>query len=120
MFGKILYNPLAALVITLVLGLTSWSLYRQIQKMQQVTGVVGSLEAEIADLSSETALLQEKLEYVDSDFAKEKIARDELLMQQPGEIIVQLPPLPSPSPVVTSPTPASIPGQWWQLLTSQR
>lgn len=37
-----------------------------------------------------------------TDFAKEKIIRDELHMQKPGETILQLPSSPSPSPFITN------------------
>ena len=45
---------------------------------------------------------------------KEKIIRDQLLQQKPGETIVQLPALPSSVPTPSTPTPTVRPLQLWR------
>ncbi|MEO8581894.1 MAG: hypothetical protein ABI425_04975 [Patescibacteria group bacterium] len=85
----------------------SWKLSHQPDHTQEETQVLEKLKA-TADK------LQQNLEKDQHPFEQEKIVRDQLNMQKEGEIIIQLPALPTPSPHTTpipSPTP-QIYHQW--------
>lgn len=59
------------------------------------------LDQEIEQIASDVFYLQTRLDEATSAAGQEKIVRNELLMAKDGEIVVQLPPLPTPSPSIT-------------------
>lgn len=104
-----LTHPLVIALLTLAGLIFSYSLTTNLHRTRSSTEHLSVLEQEVEEMASETLELEERAAKAQSQEAQEKIIRDELLMQKPGEVIVQLPeinrsdlPLPSPSP---SPTP---------------
>lgn len=111
-----LYHPLVVLILTLVgLGF-SYSLYSNIKKTRSSTEHVSVLEQETLQIASEVSLLQEKLNSAQSPANQEKIIRDQLLMQKPGETVVQLPPLTASAATTTAPRPSPKPAEAWNQL----
>jgi len=114
---KLLFHPLTALVITGLTIIFLISLYHNTQDIRRSTESLSILDQENQQLASEVTKLEKKLSQAQTDFAQEKITRDELLMQKPGEYVVQLPPLPTPSLAPQTPTQLSTPwAEWRQLL----
>jgi cell division protein FtsB len=112
-----LSHPLVIAAITFAGLIFSYSLTANLHKTRTSTEHLGVLEQEITEKASQVSELEQQAERAKSAEAQEKIIRDELLMQKPGETLVQLPeinrsdlPLPSPSP---SPTPWE---EWRELL----
>lgn len=76
------------------------------------------LVQEVAEMQSERDALQSTLSRPQSDFEKESISRNELYLQNEGEMILQYP-IPSPiathSPQVTTQSKPII-LQWWEIV----
>ncbi len=115
--NKILANRfflVGFVVLTIVFSL---SLRKTRLKSEYSAQVLKQKEAGVAKLKKEVESLKKKNQSLNDEYIQEKIIRDELLMQKPGEIVFQLPPeltQPSPSPTPT-PTPANI-NRWRSLL----
>lgn len=88
---KLLTHPLVAVGLTILAGLFVLSLRKTAQKSEVASQNVSVLEQKIGDLSRELEEEQKALEYSSSDFAREKILRNDLLLQKPGEYILQIP-----------------------------
>ncbi|PIR58848.1 MAG: hypothetical protein COU69_03560 [Candidatus Pacebacteria bacterium CG10_big_fil_rev_8_21_14_0_10_56_10] len=91
------------------------SLRKTAQRATDSAEYVAELNQEISRLEEEVAELERRLETAQSDFTREKILRDELLLQKPGEQVVKLPPLP-PQPPPPEPEPEPEPWQAWRVL----
>lgn len=88
-----LKHPLVILSFTLFSVLFSLSLYSNWKRNQATSAQVAKLESEVAEMNSEVALLEDATVAASSSGAVEKIIRDQLLMQKPGEQVLQLPPI---------------------------
>lgn len=114
---RILYSPLAALLFTVIAGVICVSLYMNGRRIQQSAATVQKMEQEVASIEAKVNLVESSALEATSAAAKERIFRNELLLQRPHEYIVQVPdqPLPSPdaSPTATSLTPWQ---EWKKLL----
>lgn len=99
---------LFCLVMSVSLIRNSWRLSHQVDHSQQ--------EAEDLQKLQETAeQLKQDIQREQTPFEQEKVIRNQLNMQKEGEIIIQLPPLPTPTPqptLIPTPTP-QIYQQWW-------
>jgi cell division protein FtsB len=113
---KLLFHPLTAIFITFISIIFLISLYHSNLDIRKSTETISVLDQENQKLASEVSGLEKKLTMAESDFAKEKITRDELLMQKPGEIIVQLPPLPNLDIQLQPETKNLTPWEEWQKL----
>ncbi len=113
---KLLFHPLTALFLTLLTIIFLISLYHNILDIRKSTETITVLDQENQKLASEISNLEKKLVDTRSDFVQEKITRDELLMQKPGEFIVQLPPLPSPNPQPQLNQQSTTPWQEWRQI----
>lgn len=95
-------KKLAILVTFLIcLGLLKnlWEQWQRSPSVQEDTVTVEELEAKKKEVL-------EKIESDNSDFSQEETIRNELNMKKDGEIILQLPPLPTTSPDI-DPTPTA-------------
>ena len=85
---KILFNPLTAILISLIALFFMFSLHKNtinlIEKKEQIA-VEG---AKNDKLKQDISLLEEELSKTEEN--KEKIIRDELLMQRPGEYVIKI------------------------------
>ncbi|MDQ3008321.1 MAG: hypothetical protein M3Q81_01870 [bacterium] len=103
-----LRHPLTLLVFIILSGLFSLSLYANIQRNRSSTEQAAVLEQEIDKMTSDVSQLEAVVSQATSAANQEKIVRDQLLRQKPGEYVIQLPeikstPMPTPSP---SPSPS--------------
>lgn len=97
--NKIFFNPISLIVFILVVFTISLSLRETAKRASIAKKEVNSLEREVQQLRSETQATEALVAKRQGEFVREEIARNELLLQKPGEIIVQLPPItPKPQP----------------------
>lgn len=92
MIKRLLYHPLTAIIITILVGLFVLSLQKTRQKSDKADLVIKEWEQKIARQELELKQLEGNLSQEKLDFEREKMLRDELLLQKEGEIIFQLPP----------------------------
>ncbi len=90
--NKLLSHPLFILLLTLFCGLFWLSLYRSTQSFSASKQNLAKVKTEINFKAQELSKLESEYQTAQQDFTKEKIARNELLLQKEGEFIVQLPP----------------------------
>ncbi len=88
---KLLFYPLTVILITFICFLIFFSLKKTSQKAIVSNKNIQALEQEIGQLEQFAISNQNKLYQSEQNFTKEKMLRDQLLMQKDGEIIIQLP-----------------------------
>ncbi len=88
--GKVLQHPITIILFTLLCGVLVISLRKSSQKKSLSSQEISTLEEKAYALSQEVQGLQEEVERSKSLEYKEKIIRNELLMQKEGEYVVQL------------------------------
>ena len=88
--GKVAQHPITIFLFTLLVIVLVISLRKSGQKNNLSSEEVATLEKEAYTLSQEVQRLQSEAELSKSLEYKEKIIRNELLMQKEGEYIVQL------------------------------
>lgn len=106
--NKLFFNPITIIVFIVFVFSVSLSLRETAKRSQLSKQELTTLEAQVTQLEQSYAETQAVLQKHQSEFAREKVLRDELLQQKSGEIIVQLPPItptiqPTPTIAVTSP-----------------
>ena len=79
------------LFLTLITIFFIFSLRRTANKSIISQENVEVLEHSIQDISTKIEIEKKELESTSSEFSKEKILRNELLLQKPGEYILQIP-----------------------------
>ncbi len=87
---KILYHPIIILVLTIGAIMFFFSLDKSGKKIQNSSENIKILEYEVGQISNEIIELEEKIEVVESEQFKEKVVRNELLLQKPGEYVLQI------------------------------
>lgn len=113
---RILYSPLGAAIITGIVGVICVSLYMNARRIQQSAITVQKMETEVASIEAKVNQVERNAFEATSSTAKERIFREELLLQKPGEYIVQIPDQPLPSPAVKAEETTLRPWQQWQKL----
>jgi cell division protein FtsB len=106
--NKLFYNPISLIVFVLVVFTISLSLRETAKRADLAKKEVSALEEEVSMLQADTTAAEQLVTQRQGEFMREKIARNELLLQKPDEIIVQLPPItpkPMPTPTFTKVTP---------------
>jgi len=88
---KILYHPLIMFIIAIASILFFFSLNKNSKKKDISNENIKVLEQEVNTMTEDINSLEEELEKSNQEFNKEKIARDELLLQKPNEKIIILP-----------------------------
>lgn len=78
------------MILTAISIVFSISLYKSAQRTNISSQNLESLEQEVAEIEQEVAQLEESLETAKQPLAKEKIIRNELMMQKPGEYVIQI------------------------------
>jgi hypothetical protein len=94
---RILYNQITVIIFTIITISICISLYLSAHQLGSSTQRVSDLEKQVKQQQDDVVQLQNSLEKSKQPFAKEKIMRDQLLLQQPGEYVVQLPEISRPS-----------------------
>ena len=87
---KIIYHPFIIIILTIIGIIFFLSLDKSSQKTEISNKNIEILEQEINEMSVQTSELDEKIIEANTDKFKEKVIRNELLLQKPGEIIIQL------------------------------
>ncbi|HYD35004.1 MAG TPA: septum formation initiator family protein [Vitreimonas sp.] len=103
----VLKHPLTLLIVLFSTLFILMSLYKTLEKTRSSSEAIGVLEQENVKMASEVSELEARLNQAETSLTQEKIIRNELLMQKPGEYVIQLPevavtenqaqPTPSPS-----------------------
>lgn len=88
---KLLSHPLALIVITIFFGLVMASMRRSAQKSEVASQNVDALQSQIDQLSGQLEQERQLLQDHSSPLAQEKALRNELLLQRPGEYVIQIP-----------------------------
>jgi hypothetical protein len=113
---KILFHPFAPFIVTiLVVGLWVSFLMTTHEIRQSHTLVLG-LKSKVEAQKKELGSLEEKLKNAQTPYAQESVIRNELLLQKPGEYIVQLPDLPSSVLPQEAKQPILTPWEEWKSL----
>lgn len=114
--SKVLNSRWMLLAVTVIILLICASLYNNTHQLRLSTVTLNELQKEVDTQNQAVDTLQRQLDTAKSPFAKEKIMRDQLLLQKPGEYVVQLPDLPVPE-VTPIPSPKTLtPLEEWQKL----
>jgi cell division protein FtsB len=115
MFSRLFFNPISFILVTVVCLLFSISLYKSAKRTSESAQDLAVLEKDIETMEQQLQGLREKEHQAEQPFTKEEIIRNELLMQKPGEYVVQIPETMenSDSPII-SPTPT--PWEQWKAL----
>jgi hypothetical protein len=103
-------------LIIAILGL-SWSLWQGWQRRRSSERSLDQLNQEVVSLRLEVDQLTTQTTSSTLSFEQEKVMRDELLLQRPGEIVLQLPHI-TQSDVVNEPIATPTPWQKWRQLLS--
>ena len=114
---KLLYHPLTISLLTVGAGWLSWSLYSSSLQMKGASGQLRVLEQENTEIARDVSRLKYELHEAQSEYSQERIIRNELLMQKPGEYVVpvSLAAESSSSATLPSPTP-TVWQEWWELV----
>lgn len=86
----LIYKPISIVVITLVGMLIIFSLWQNTKEIKNSSELVKNLENQVAEKQADISQMENQLESASSDFTKEKIIRDELLLQKQGEYVIQI------------------------------
>lgn len=116
MLKKWLQNPVVLLVFTLLVLSFIFSLRKNLTRLTLSEHNLEILKSEVGQLETEVEQKQYQLETAQQPLAKEKIARNELLLKREGEYVIQLPDIKLESekqPPESKPTAWQ---QWRQLL----
>jgi hypothetical protein len=115
--SRLVYNPIFAVITSILVTFLCVSLFLNSREIRQSQSHISFLEKNVEQEEQKTKLLEEKLAQAKSPEQKEAAIRNQLLMQKPGEYIVQIPDMtvPSPTPSV-APQPLSPWQQWKKLL----
>jgi|GEM_PF-474852 len=115
--GKIVYSKAAIVLATIVTILVCLSLYLNSRALGgHSQDSLKTLQAQLDNEKTQVSQLQQTLTDAKSSYAKEKIIRDQLLMQKPGEYVVQLPDLPSLPPQQITETKKLTPWENWKTV----
>jgi len=82
--NKLLSHPLFILLLTLFCGLFWLSLYRSTQSFSASKQNLAKVKTEINFKAQELSKLESEYQTAQQDFTKEKIPRNELLLQKEG------------------------------------
>lgn len=114
--AKYAHHPLFLIVATLVALAVIASTSTSLNNYKKTFDKISALEKENSQIAGEVEQLEQKKVLSETTFMQEKIIRDELLMQKPGEYVIQLPsnlpPQPTPE---SSPSPRPI-DAWLEIL----
>jgi hypothetical protein len=88
---QLLAHPLIILALTFLVVLFVISLQKTAQKSRVASENVRLIEEKNAELTIQIEAGQQALDNAGTDLAKEKILRNELLLQKPGEYVIQIP-----------------------------
>lgn len=113
---KIIFQPLTAILAGFLVIMLVFSLQKTRQNTQKALDAFEHQEQMVKEKELEVKKLDQEVQDAEDPFYAEKVMRDELLLQNEGEKVIQLPPLDiTPKPPEPTPT-APSPWQEWQEL----
>jgi cell division protein FtsB len=86
--SKILNHPVVILALSIVAIIFFFSLDKSSKKTQSSAENIRILEYEVGQISNDIMDLEEEITYSESDEFREKVLRNELLLQKPGEYVL--------------------------------
>lgn len=86
-----LFSPFGLIIWGSFCLLISFGLFKSVLAMRSTLLREQQAKARLEQEEQEALEIIEKLNRADTPFAKEKIVRDELQMQRPGETVIQVP-----------------------------
>lgn len=89
--SSLLKNPISVVIITIIAVFYYLSLNKSAQKASISSQTVAQIEEERTLVSNEVTQLEKQLEGINHPISQEKALRNELLLQKPGEYVLQLP-----------------------------
>ncbi len=113
---KILFHPIGLVVATGLVVLLWVSLWANTREIKQSQDFILTLQNKVEKEKTEVFQLEEKLSQAESDYQKERIIRDELLMQKPGEYVIQVPDVAPPEVETKKEEKQPTPWEAWQTL----
>ena len=115
---QLLFHPLTVIVITIISIVITISLFANAKEINSSNNAIKILEDRVKIEKEKVNQLELKLDQASQEFTQEKIIRDELLLQKPGEYIVQISKNPVTDKQEQQPTiEAKTPWQeWWGLI----
>lgn len=87
---SVVYHPIFILIVTVIAIMFFFSLDKSGKKTQKSAENIRILEYEVNQISNDIINLEEKIENTQTEQFKEKVVRNELLMQKPGEYVMQI------------------------------
>lgn len=112
---KIVFSPLGAISLTILVGLLVWSLEKNRHEIDQAVEKIETAQNETNQLQAQLDSINKAIDAAQTPLAKEKIWRNELLLQKDGEYVLMLV-YPSPTPAPTDfVSPEANWRKWWEL-----
>lgn len=113
---RFIYHPLTAIIFTILVFMVIISLTSTRLKTQEQFSAFQKREVLLEKQLIEKQQLEKEMTEVNDPFYQEKVLRNELLLQQPGEKIIQLPPIELVEPTPAPTQPPATPWQEWREL----
>jgi len=111
-FRSLFYSSFFTIILFIFLILISVSFIKTLSRSNEIKKRVDTLEIEIKKLESDKVNFLGTIEYLKTDFYKEKEAREKFGLQKPGEKAVVI----LPSEEAKPPTEEQNITKWWQFL----
>ncbi len=116
MFKKWVQSPIVIIIATLLAISFILSLRKNLSRLTLSEHNLNILRSEVNDLQTEVDNKQQELELAKQPLAKEKIARNELLLKKEGEYVIQLPEIKLPEEKMLADKELSNWEKWEKLL----
>jgi len=113
---RLLSHPITIVLFTVLALIFFISLDKNTQTAKHSATTLHGLETQNNALESDVQQLEKEVMTAQTNLAKEKIIRNELLLQKPGEFIVQLPPEAKSETIERKTIPAETPWQAWKKI----
>lgn len=114
--SRIVYHPLFIVLVTVGTVVLCISLLLSSKEIRSSSEIVTTLQKQVQQKQLLLKNTQTAVEKAKSPLAQEKIIRDELLQQKPGEYVVQIPDLPEPKESEVQQMKPLTPWEQWRAL----
>lgn len=111
---QLLKHPASLLLLGILAAVFYVSLDKTAARRTKSAEIISELESEVSVLQDEVYTLEKTAETAKTDFAKEKIIRNELLLQKEGEYVVMIQDLPVADNEPESVAAAQTPWEAWR------
>lgn len=115
---RLFSHPITLIAVTVIAGVFFVSLDKSAHKAQTSVATIQDLKQETDKLHLEVDDLTQKVQAADSPLSKEKLIRDQLLMQKPGETVVQLPSIQDNKEASPAKAEEKTPWEEWKVVLS--